>query len=202
VILQAHICHPLIIQRDAATELAAPDFFRTYDVSRIVTEAAMLDIRTAAQAVREIPEDSSMSISPWNVPALDETRSYDAPVISLEDMVRTSILLKSGIDLQIGRPSATWIDSVAPSLNVSPVRSEIPLPSEDGGESRSPGSPSHLAQVISGLQREALLLRNELNFELWLARENTKNLGRLYREQNANQVADVERLGLVGQILF
>lgn len=80
-------------------------------------------------------------------------------------------------------------------MHVSPVRSEVPLPSEGSREQEK--SVSHLGQVISGLQREALLLRNELNFELWLSRESTKNIGRLYRQQNASQSADVERLGLV-----
>jgi hypothetical protein len=59
------------------------------------------------------------------------------------------------------------------------------------------GLPMHAVQAISELQREVLLLRNELNFELWLSRENIKHVGRLWHDRRLLQTAESERQGLV-----
>ncbi|KAI0934089.1 hypothetical protein AcV5_006053 [Taiwanofungus camphoratus] len=56
--------------------------------------------------------------------------------------------------------------------------------------------PSHVAQALSGLQREVLLLRNELNFELWNARENVRHIGRLYQDRVLSKTAEIERQAL------
>lgn len=57
--------------------------------------------------------------------------------------------------------------------------------------------PPHIAQAISGLQREVLLLKNDLNLELWTARENVKHIGRLYKERVLSRNEEVERQSLV-----
>jgi hypothetical protein len=57
--------------------------------------------------------------------------------------------------------------------------------------------PSHVAQAISDLQREVIHLRNELNFEVWLSRENVRHIGRLYQDQILSKNAEMERQGLV-----
>lgn len=57
--------------------------------------------------------------------------------------------------------------------------------------------PSHVTRAIASLQREVVLLRNELNFELWLSRENVQHVGRLYQERSLSNNAEVERQGLV-----
>jgi hypothetical protein len=65
---------------------------------------------------------------------------------------------------------------------------------------QSPGKPepgSSVVQAITGLQREVLLLRNELNFESWLARENVRQIGRLFEQRIMSRNAEVERQNLV-----
>jgi len=57
-----------------------------------------------------------------------------------------------------------------------------------------------VSQAISGLQREILLLRNDLNFELWLSRENSKHIGRLYQDQILMRTAETERQGLYNKM--
>ena len=57
--------------------------------------------------------------------------------------------------------------------------------------------PKHVAQAIAGLQREILLLKNDLNLELWTARENVTHIGRLYKERVLSRNEEVERQGLV-----
>lgn len=52
------------------------------------------------------------------------------------------------------------------------------------------------ASVISLLQRENLLLRNELNFELYLKEQHLRHIGRLHREKVTDTALEAERQNL------
>lgn len=134
----------------------------------------------------------------------------DRPRISLQDMVSASIALKSSLDVEILGPSATWPTGIFPTATSSPSKGSISLPSENDQPISASTSllqpeprthddplPHHVVQAISGLQREVLLLRNELNFELWLSRENVRHIGRLYQDRILSKNAEAERQGLV-----
>lgn len=62
--------------------------------------------------------------------------------------------------------------------------------------------PNEIVGIISGLQREVLLLRTELNFELWLKRENIQHVARLHQSRVLTKDADMERLRLVISFSF
>lgn len=47
------------------------------------------------------------------------------------------------------------------------------------------------------LHRQVLILRNELDLELWLSKENIKHIGRLYQDKILSKSAEAERQGLV-----
>ena len=114
--------------------------------------------------------------------------------ISLQDMVSTSVALKSNIDVQIIQPVSQWPQSLfLPSVPPAGYTTSPP---------DSVMGPSQMIQVISALQREVLLLRNELNFELWLSRENVKHIGRLYEDRILAKTAETERQGLVSFIQY
>lgn len=132
------------------------------------------------------------------------------PRISLQDMVSASVALKSSLDVEILGPSATWPPGLFPTATSSPSKGSISLPPENEPpiststsllqpEPRSHDDPlpPHVVQAISGLQREVILLRNELNFELWLSRENVRHIGRLYQDRILSKNAEAERQGLV-----
>ncbi|KAG8993608.1 hypothetical protein FRB94_010521 [Tulasnella sp. JGI-2019a] len=51
-------------------------------------------------------------------------------------------------------------------------------------------------EVISSLQREVLLLRNELNFELWLKKQHLSNMGKLHRDRILARREEAERQNL------
>lgn len=129
------------------------------------------------------------------------------PRISLQDMISTSVALKSNLDVEILRPSSPWPSSLFPTATSSPSKASLSLPPEKESSSllqpdnvdqdQSQHLPSNFVQAISGLQREVLLLRNELNFELWLSRENVRHIGRLYQDQVLSKNAEAERQGLV-----
>ncbi|KAI0703639.1 Hamartin protein-domain-containing protein [Cytidiella melzeri] len=233
-LLRGHVLHPLLIWRDASEELTSPDAWAQYDIHRIVAECAMLDIRSASVGLREkLLQDTSVGVAPEIAgnpepaspitPAnlstsVDSSESSVVPMvhsppsriqISLQDMISTSIALKSGLDLEIlDTPSATefWTTTLAEhsartrspsrkSIASASVRSPSPdLPTIR--ESSAQDVPSHVTAALAGLQRDVLMLRCELNFELWMARNNVRHIGRLYQDRVLSRFAEVERQGL------
>ncbi|KAF8162891.1 hypothetical protein B0H34DRAFT_693349 [Crassisporium funariophilum] len=214
-LFREHNCHPLLIWRDAIAELAEPEFWTKYDLSRIISEAPMLDIRNLAvgiQARYQLGMQGGSSQHPENSEynAMTGLHSTDAPqflrpidlssgkaVISLQDMINTTIALKSNLDLEVVQPSSQWPNTLFSTTSSSSLleqqASRPPSIHEDQNA-------SHVAQAISGLQREVLLLRNDLNFELWLARENAKHIARLYQDRILMKTAEAERQGLYNKL--
>lgn len=209
------MCHPLIVWRDSTAELEQVDLWAQYDVAQIASESALLDGRNVALALAErhkLPE-----AKPEHSPSSDASSTVDDggatpgskahPIdfssglaqVSLQDMIATSVALKSNPNLEVVNPTTSWPPALFRTISTSPYKGDIQLPNEDDSASlRSQNEmPSHVAQAISGLQREALLLRNELNFELWLSRENVKHVGRLYQDRILSKNAEAERQGLV-----
>ncbi|KAJ6455704.1 hypothetical protein C8R45DRAFT_881137 [Mycena sanguinolenta] len=211
-LLRTHVCHPLIIFRDAADELARPDFWAEYDVARITSESIMLDIRNTAMGLRERYDTRGSMASRRDVGTPSLSGSDDGgrtPMhtmalssdthISLEDIFATSVA-KPSFNTATDPAAPQWPGSIFLSTPSSPVRpvqslSAPPLTAPDGDT-----IPSHIAQAISGLQREVLRLRSELNFELWLSRENVKHIGRLYQDRILSRDAEVERQGLYNKL--
>ncbi|KDR81843.1 hypothetical protein GALMADRAFT_221714 [Galerina marginata CBS 339.88] len=211
-LVREHNCHPLLIWRDAVVELSEPEFWQRYGLARIVSEAAMLDIRNLAVGLqaRYISGDLQPSLQPSTFHVNESSQEESPPrfmkpvdlssgkaIISLQDMIDTTVALKSNLDLEVIQPTAQWPHSLFSTITVPP--------SEE--ENRSPMSileqdpnASHIAQAISGLQREVLLLRNDLNFELWLSRENAKHIARLYQDRILMKTAEAERQGLYNKL--
>ncbi|TCD68893.1 hypothetical protein EIP91_009443 [Steccherinum ochraceum] len=233
-LLRGHVLHPLLIWRDATTELAKPDFWAEYDIPRIVGECTMLDVRNASLGLREAQQllaslPSSLHVTSTNEELSDSgpnvalsssagssgssvlahmpvIQPEHRPRISLQDMVATSIALKSGLDIELvdDVSSSSWSPEMFQSSRTrSPSRDKVTTSSRtvtpDIGTRLSQGTaeiPQHVAQAIAELQREVLLLRSELNFELWMARENVVHIGRLYQDRVVSKTAEIERQGL------
>ena len=140
-----------------------------------------------AESTPESSNERSRFIAPLDL-------SNGRVVISLADMVDVTNALKTNIDVEFITPNLQRIDSL-PSRSPSPVRRECVISSRSAPEAAySMGNAVH---AVAGLQREVLLLRNELNFELWIQRENVKHVGRLYQDRILMKSAEAERQGLV-----
>jgi hypothetical protein len=205
----------LVIWRDAEAELAEPDFWAQYDTPRIASESKMLDCRSAALGIRErhpdlfvAPEEGESQFpgqtylndaqdqSPPIVQKMDLSSAPGKPKISLSELITTSIALKSTLDVEIQGPNSGWPPGLFAGSTASSSRSSLPLPSVSS-QPDVDRIPSHVVEAISALQREVLLLRTELNFELWISRENVKHFGRLYQDRVLSKNAEAERQGLV-----
>jgi len=189
-------------------ELSQPEFWVRYDVSRIVSEAAMLDIRNLASGLREkyshaglkctsekgvtqgdLPLDRLIKAgSPRYIPLIDF--SSERVVLSLQDMIQASVALKSNIDVEVVKTTSEWSQNFFTAETSEPIRTRPSSPTSEQNV-------THVAQAISKLQRDRLLLLNELNFELWLSRENAKHIARLYQDRILMKTAETERQGLV-----
>lgn len=133
------------------------------------------------------------------------TSMQGRPRISLQEMIATSVALKSGMDVEIVHPSASWSTDVfgamrsrSPSRETDEAEEQTETTPERSSSVGAQDVPLHVRQALAGLQREVLLLRNELNLELWSARENVKHIGRLYQDRVLSNTAEMERQGLVG----
>lgn len=122
-----------------------------------------------------------------STPPMRTVKIHSKPRVSLQDMVNTSIALNSHLDVDIVDPTPIWPYALFPSE----VMPQSPEKLESG---------SSVVQAITGLQREVLLLRNELNFESWLARENVRQIGRLFEQRIMSRNAEVERQNLVSTL--
>lgn len=209
--MREHVCHPFLGWSDALGELEKPEFWSRYDVPRIGSEATMLDIRHLSLGLRERyglekkkaiqqglieesqePEEPTHFIRPVDL-------SSGKVVISLQDMIDASVALKSNIDVEVTKPYAKWSSLIFPSPDgiIGPLNKGKAVESIQSRERGGDKGMEHVAEVISGLQKEVLLLRNELNFELWHSRENAKHVGRLYEDRILMRSAESERQGLV-----
>lgn len=176
----------------------------------------MLDLRNLSVAIRARYPTDGVSLPPQphvgkSEHDSDDTTESDVPpprfiqpidlssgkaVLSLQDMIDTTVALKSNLDLEVIQPSSQW--PYALFANTSGSLSQLPNDVQPQlSELHLEQNAAHVAHAISGLQREILLLRNDLNFELWLSRENSRHIGRLYQDRILMKTAEAERQGLV-----
>jgi hypothetical protein len=205
-----HVSHPQLIWRDATAEIEQPPFFEGYDISRIVAESLMLNVLTnshvadvgsttyppplapppADECALETSEDAS---PPPSAAASEQPRRLR---LSLQDMLTTSVALRSDLDVDVVDTYPTWplhlFPPDAPAQGSS--RASFVSVAESGERD---DVPLHVAHALASLQREVLLLRNELAFELWISRENVKQIARLFEHRIHSRDAEIERQGLV-----
>ncbi len=191
--------------QDAAAEIAEPNFWSQHDVAGIVSEASLLDLRNATVSLRaRVDATASETVSTTHGSEASEegisddfhiTRESERQtVISLEDMISTSVALRYDANVEILAPTSAWTRRLF-------HRTDTPREVRGSPPQSTPKDPSssHVPEAISALQREVLLLRNELNLEQWLSRENAKHIGRLYHDRVLSKNAEAERQGLVSR---
>ncbi|EJD05853.1 uncharacterized protein FOMMEDRAFT_139182 [Fomitiporia mediterranea MF3/22] len=221
-LMRTHIMHPSVLLHDLDSELSDGDRWNTYDVSRVVGECMMLDAQTVGSAGHGDhalhylgPSDKrshglgrSGDVTTTQTPTVRNAQLDEPPPrlrkISLHDLIATSAALKSGADINVSEKAPVW-----PSILFTPPPSTAPSRSSSVdptmiSEATSPTDelkiPTQISETIAGLQREVLLLRTELNFELWLKRENVKHITRLHQDGVLTKSAELEQQRLQNRL--
>ena len=171
----------------------------------------MLRAHAPAQSVfqpnkRNYPSSLLSDETRTPVPKHRELAGLTEPhVLSLQDIIRYTTILKSGEDFKMRDSSPSWLSEFFNNSRRSPSKLDLSLlPPTDSDEVSQPSGSSSdtetsapASRVIYNLQREILQLRNELNLELWLKRETALHLNRLYESQAMTRLGELERQGLV-----
>lgn len=209
--LRSYVVNARIICRDWQSELEEVDVWIDYGVARIASECMMLDVHRIMLGNRE-RATTEHEAEPPLLMIINEEEVSGSPTphpthlglppckhrISLQDMIMTSVALKSNADVEIdGLPLAASPPILLPPGSSSPSKAGATLPSETASIHGDTSLQGNASEAIASLQREILLLRNELNFELWLSRENVQHIGRLHQDRVLSKNAEVERQGLV-----
>ncbi|KAI6045663.1 hypothetical protein EDC04DRAFT_3136979 [Pisolithus marmoratus] len=214
-LLRSRTVHSGIIRRDWQTELEEDDSWAGYSISRITSECMMLDAHKMVlgsceqlSTTREVETPLLMIVNEEEVsgsPTPHASRlelSSSKLRISLQDMITTSVALKSNREIEIdGSMTAKWPSLLFTPSGDSPLRTNnADLPPEPGNAYDGSLLSGRVGEAVAQLQREVLLLRNELNFELWLSRQNVQHIGRLHQDRVLSKNAEVERQGLYNKL--
>lgn len=213
-LLRSHVVHSGIVRRDWQTELDEDDSRADYSVSRITSECMMLGAHKMVlescerhPATRKVEAPYLMIVNEEEVsgsptPHPDRLALSSSKLrLSLQDMITASVALKSSREVDMGDPMTTkWPSLLFTPSGDSPSRTNADLPSEPGNACDSSQLSGRVGEVVAQLQREVLLLRNELNFELWLSRQNAQHIGRLHQDSVLSKNAEVERQGLYNKL--
>lgn len=70
-----------------------------------------------------------------------------------------------------------------------------------GDTSLSAADQDETKLLIAGLKREVLLLRNELNFELFVKQQHLQHMGRLHHEHMIDSSVEAERQQMVSWLV-
>ncbi|KAI9571299.1 hypothetical protein HD554DRAFT_2016692 [Boletus coccyginus] len=210
-LLRSRVVNPRLIWRDWLKELTEPDPWANSSISQIASECVMLNIRNIALGSSTERTDTTPDLQTVVLPSIVMTPEDISGVptphpgyiglppvktrVSLQDMITTSVALKSNLEVEVEFPDLLRSALSFPPGNCSPSKASIKLPSELVGDEGAQ-LPSHVAEAISSLQREVLLLRSELNFELWHSRENVGHIGRLYQDHVLSKNAEADRQAL------
>ncbi|RHZ56071.1 hypothetical protein Glove_406g31 [Diversispora epigaea] len=131
--------------------------------------------------------------------------------ISMQEIVNVHQALKSGVDIVVGddpwvskiisysnAPYSSSPSSLSPSLLQPPSPSLPPSSLSQNSPLLQKTQKPLLSQQasIAFLQREIMLLRNELNFELYLKQQYLQHIGRLHRDHILDSRVEAERQNL------
>ncbi|KAH8172776.1 hamartin protein [Sarocladium implicatum] len=134
--------------------------------------------------------DARTRASVTDSPALSANLAASTSHTHLQDMIQSNKAIKSGLAQSLAN------DSV-PSLALSQQEEKpgLPIPSAKGS-----GIPTHLADLnarVAQLQRQALLLQNDLTFERYQKQQHMAHIGDLRRRLVSEAASEAETQNLI-----
>lgn len=198
--------HPNLVVMDAESELTDKTRWMKMEPPDVIAQIMGLDLTNAASRVAYTVTDEDEEEHPdlldqslWDKENDDTVRppvtNTKEPVTETDDDTKpimiTSIValhkaLKSGAEVLVG--DDIWDASVEPTTTNMLAEQATSSHLDISAETRL---------LLAALKREVLLLRNELNFELFLKQQHLQHIGRLHREHVLDSSVEAERQQLV-----
>ncbi|KAI7885139.1 hypothetical protein K492DRAFT_124197 [Lichtheimia hyalospora FSU 10163] len=209
-----HMLHPSLVTMDTESELTDRSRWMKMEPPDVIAQIMSLDLTNAASRVafstgkdqkREQQEDL-LDESVWahteNVSEDDQQYTHpqeekqsphdEPPTATVQNILDMHQALRSGTEVLIG--DDVWVYPI--TLTVSAATAEE-LRANHGNTSETSLASSNISPetrlLIAALKREVLLLRNELNFELFVKQQHLQHMGRLHREHMVDSSVEAER---------
>ncbi|KAI8974673.1 Hamartin protein-domain-containing protein [Pilobolus umbonatus] len=139
---------------------------------------------------KEDEEEEAQEDTENNEEKNEEWKGELDPVV-ISNIVNFHRALKSGSEVLAGEDIWAAEMEPLPSGTNTPFSEPIPLTSVP--ETTMDEMPLEAKLLVASLKREVLLLRNELNFELFLKQQHLQHIGRLHREHVLDSSVEAER---------
>ncbi|KAG9057066.1 hypothetical protein FS842_008637 [Serendipita sp. 407] len=217
ILLRNHVIHPAIIKQTAEQELEASTKWKK-DVNELVRACSLLDIRNAVgsyEASDKTPSrfsyDARMEggeifeqTDGTATPVLDHPRIPERrhPTVSIRQLTEIHMLLRSGLPVDIVHD---FVDLPStPRMNASSSHHiptyEVAATTLSSTLDRPYSREEAKDDAISALQRDLLMMMNELNFEMYLRRHYLAQIGLLQKKSVQARGSEIERQRMRDQI--
>ncbi|PKK68279.1 hypothetical protein RhiirC2_782450 [Rhizophagus irregularis] len=196
-LLRIHTLHPNLIMSDSEKELSDTSRWMKLEPADVVAECVSYDMENASSNSNnsnELENLTKIVLEEADTKIIEKkTQKARRPsqAISIHEIMDVHQALKSGADIVVGDdPWASRIISYSNFLTVNHPTS----PPEN--ESPPTTNTTNTQASVAYLQREIMLLRNELNFELYLKQQHLQHIGRLHRDHILDSTVEAERQNL------
>lgn len=188
------------IQEIVATQIAlkSSPLLGLDDVPTALRDAIELDREDTFEAPRDVSSTPGRQRAPLRTPRrdyFDESASPSHPGTPMSGNTSRDLF-----NFGLGPAPSSPPMFVSPLPLTPPSRASPRLRFRSlalTGNEVSETTAQQALEAISSLQREVLLLRNELNFELWLKKQHLSHMGKLHRDRILAKREEAERQNLV-----
>ncbi|CEG80908.1 hypothetical protein RMATCC62417_15171 [Rhizopus microsporus] len=217
-----HMLHPNLVLMDTESELTDKTRWMKMEPPDVMAQIMGLDLTNAASRVAfghennhshrqqdlldeslwedaqrgSVKEDESTKETSMKQ---DEEKEQTDPGSTQEDSKQAPAMVSSIMKLHKALKSGSEVlvgDDVWDSFGIKQQESIESLDRHQASaEDETMSSETKL--LLAGLKREVLLLKNELNFELFLKQQHLQHIGRLHREHVLDSSVEAERQQLV-----
>ncbi|RUP44469.1 Hamartin protein-domain-containing protein [Jimgerdemannia flammicorona] len=117
-----------------------------------------------------------------------------ATAVTMEEIIAVHKALKSGAEVAVGDDAwQSRMPTAATTTTFSSISASKPTVAGAVDVAAVTTASDYDRVLIASLEREVLLLRNELNFELFLRQQHLQHIGRLYREHMTDSSVEATR---------
>ncbi|KAL5641632.1 hypothetical protein ACGC1H_001939 [Rhizoctonia solani] len=197
-LLRGHVVHPSIILADAKSELAELDRWKDKDVATVAAECTLLDIQNAQTS-------TGHSIA-YHVPTPQASGHPTPQVSGNQSLYPPESATPARIPLPpspVANPTSSRRSSSEKSLEImvnthGALTEPLLILDETPPLAEHASRPRHAMaeEALSILQRDVLILKNQLNFEIYLKELVQQHVGRLHQDKIVSRSEEAERQGL------